>query len=102
MNHQGKPVNNTLWTNLKTSRRSSLIFIAFFCYSVVATASDVPKERWEYRFYLPVATVCDNSNNSLVDGLNKLGAEGWEVISFTPAGGESRATMVGRDQNNSQ
>lgn len=59
-------------------------------------------DRWEYKYYLPDVNVCDNSNNKLVDGLNALGHDGWEVVTFNPAGAESRTIIIDRDQNNAR
>jgi len=88
-------------TNLRQRRALEMGLVIVIYFAAFAGASDT-KERWEYRYYLPDTAVCSNANNALVDGLNKLGAEGWEVISFSPAGSESRATMVDRDQNNAR
>ena len=72
------------------------------CFAASSGGSSDSAKKWEYKYYLPAASVCDNSNNSLVKGLNELGADGWEVIGFSPAGGESRATIVGLDQKNAR
>lgn len=79
-----------------------LLAALVFASAAVSGGNSDTKEKWEYKYYLPATNVCDNSNNALIDGLNKLGADGWELISFNPAGAESRVSVADFDQNNAR